>query len=239
MASRNQERERYYFEKFRQHYQLPSGEVVYSDKPDVRVVNASGGVVGIEITNLYVQDGSSASSEQVQRHKRLAVLKRAQHLHEAAGGRRIEVTVDFSPEHPITDVEKTANALATLALHTQSQSTQIVRPQTDCLAEVRCFTHNAKEYADARWNNAQVHTVPLLQLDRLTDIVKQKCESAKQYLPCDEYWLLVVVEFMDPAQDQELYIPSEQQFDHGPFERILVYKPAFEQVLQVPKRMWS
>jgi hypothetical protein len=60
----------------------------------------------------------------------------------------------------------------------------------------------------------------------------RKESKAADYAPCDAYWLLIVVDWADPAQDQEitttgLKLPSEV------FEKIIVYKPGFEDIAEV------
>jgi len=37
----------------------------------------------------------------------------------------------------------------------------------------------------------------------LTDIVRDKEVRARKYKKCDAYWLLVIVDSVNPAQDQE------------------------------------
>jgi hypothetical protein len=40
----------------------------------------------------------------------------------------------------------------------------------------------------------------------LEAIVREKEAKAAEYNPCDAYWLLVVVDWIDPAQEQEIRI---------------------------------
>ena len=48
-------------------------------------------------------------------------------------------------------------------------------------------------------------------------------------------WLLLVVDFMDPAQDQEIQWPAGAVLMQArTFERIWLYKPAFHEVLEIP-----
>jgi hypothetical protein len=79
-----QEIERHYFELFQKAYPLPAGTVGYGDKPDVTITGPR--VVGIEITNLYLMDGSNPSSEQVQAQRRSEAVARGQEIYEGAGG---------------------------------------------------------------------------------------------------------------------------------------------------------
>jgi len=62
----NQDIEKYYFEMFRKdkNYLLPSGNVIYSDSPDVIIDGKR--KIGIEITNFYHNPGTLTESEQIQ-----------------------------------------------------------------------------------------------------------------------------------------------------------------------------
>ena len=48
-------------------------------------------------------------------------------------------------------------------------------------------------------------------------------------------WLLLVVDFMDPAQDQDSRWPAGETLKKSPFERIFLYKPQFGEFVQVPQ----
>jgi hypothetical protein len=79
----------------------------------------------------------------------------------------------------------------------------------------------------------QCYSVPSLLPERLREVVHKKGEKAKAYQPCDVYWLLLVVDFMDLAQDQGLEWPTEARLGKSAFERVLLYKPQFAQVVEV------
>jgi hypothetical protein len=230
----NQEVERYYFEQFRSHYPMPEGELVYTDKPDV--ITRGSTAIGVEIANLYIVSGADPAGEQVQRIRRQQTLARAQALHLAAGGRRIELSVDFQPNQPILEVESVARALAELAKRIDSSPSGQVSPTLfKHIPQLRFVYNNARQYADAQWRSVQCYCLPSLSVERLHEVVQEKNQKAKAYQPCDVYWLLLVVDFMDPAQDQELWWPAEARLGESPFERILLYKPQFAQVVEVAK----
>lgn len=68
-----------------------------------------------------------------------------------------------------------------------------------------CFVYlNTEEYEDAKWRVMQVYDVPMMSRDRLVEIVRDKEVRARKYKKCDAYWLIVVVDFINPAQDQEI-----------------------------------
>ncbi len=49
---------------------------------------------------------------------------------------------------------------------------------------------------------------------------------------CDKYWLVVVVDFIDRAQDQEIRIDGFEKIDSTVFEKVIVYKTLFPHVLE-------
>jgi hypothetical protein len=71
-----------------------------------------------------------------------------------------------------------------------------------------------------------------MSLERLTDVLRSKEKKAKYYTPCDDYWLLVVVDFINPAQDQEIRIDNIK-LQSGVFEKIIIYKTAFKHLLEI------
>lgn len=229
----NQALERYYFEQFKSHYALPDGEITFTDKPDVIIRGPQ--TIGIEMANLYLVPGSEFRSEQIQRQWRLQVLKLAQKVYLKRGGRQIELSVDFNPSHPIQDIESLANKLATLATEAEPHPTgQLRRAAFAHIPELRFVYYNAREYANAKWRSVQVYRVPDLSPERVRDLVTDKTKKVDNYQVCDLYWLLLVVDLMDRAQDQDIAWPPGEIVDKGPFERVLIYKPQQGQVTHVP-----
>jgi len=96
----NPEIERYFFEKFRQDYPLPSGAIVYGDGPDVIVAGQRR--IGIEITSFFLEEGSLPQSEQVQRKLRNRVVLEAQKAFLAPGQKGMEITFGFNKNNPIS-----------------------------------------------------------------------------------------------------------------------------------------
>jgi hypothetical protein len=223
--------ERYYFEQFRTLYILPSGEITYCDKPDVIV--SGDHTLGVEITSLYIKDGSDCTSEQVQSVRRLEALCKAQVRHREKSGRQIELSVEFDPLHPIFDTESTVSKLVELAFEIEHEPTTLQGCLTGNAEGLRFVYHTGQEYPDAKWRCSQSFTVSVLDPDRLISIVEEKSKKVVDYKRCDEYWLLIVVDFMNSAQDQELILPTEFYLPKSSFSRILIYKPQFAQVLDV------
>jgi hypothetical protein len=225
--------ERYYFERFYAAYPLPDGILSYGDKPDVILRGEQ--KIGIEITNFFRQSGSLPQSEQRQKPWRTEIVATAQALYRAEGGRGIELTIRFDSSHPITPQRrrKLPGELASLAKQTDNQrSGPLDYSLLLSMPEIASVYLNARDYADATWRLNGAYHVEWMSIAGLEAIVREKEGKSGEYEPCDSYLLLVVVEGMDAAQEQEirvdgLKIPSDV------FEKIFVYKPGFEHVIEV------
>ena len=226
--------ERQYFEQFRSARWL-QGEPIYGDKPDV--ILKSDRKIGVEITNFYFAAGDDETSEQRQRQRRAKVISDAQGLHRAAGGRRIALTITFDPAHPIT-VERQGvlpQELADLAHRVDAHGKGSVSSNLFAASpEISMVWFDPEEHIGATWSGVQVYAPDFLEPRGLQEIVAQKESKAAGYRPCDAYWLLVVVEFFDPAQDQEI-IQGELRLAFSVFEKIFVYKTVTKEILEVTR----
>jgi len=229
----NSKIEQYYFEQFRRDYPLPEGDVNLTDKPDV-IVRADR-TLGVEITNLYIVAGSDPASEQIQRRRREKVLDRAHAAFLREGGKKFELSVDFDPLKPIEELETPALALTALAHKLETAETgQVSSLLFEHIETLRFVYLNAKEYSDPKWRLIQGFSVPSLSVERLREVVIEKSAKVSEYQACDRYWLLIVVDLMDSAQDQELVWPDTASLGASPYEKVLLYKPQYCQVLEVP-----
>jgi hypothetical protein len=232
-SSANANIEHHYFEQFRSHFSLPPGEIEYGDKPDV--VLRGERKIGIEIVRLYLVDGSDPAAEQIQSGWRHRVLESAQRAFLANGGRRIELTLSFNPRHPIKDVKSVAGALASIAPRiAEERGGEVRRALFAHIPEIAFVYHNPREYTDARWRLAQTYTTPLLAVERVLAIVESKHEKTDEYAQCDALWLLVIVDFADRAQDQDIRWPDAANTVPTKFERVIIYKPQFAESTEVP-----
>lgn len=228
-----QEVERFCFEDFAKRYPMPLGTPQFGDKPDVICVGAR--TLGIEIAELYLSDGSDDSSEQVQRHRQAAVVKRAQREYLMQGGKRFELHVEFDPRHPIKEVRPVAETLAARSGSLEVLSTQYLRgtPFKD-LPEVSAIYLNRREYGDARWLVGGGRYVPRLATDRMEHLVRDKERKLAGYTACDEYWLLLVVDWMDGAQDQDIQWPTGASPVETVFGKVIVFRPGWDEYTDVP-----
>jgi hypothetical protein len=231
------ESERYYFEMFREAYGWSGTSVEYGDKPDV-IVEASGKKIGIEITNFFLKAGNLPKSEQKQRLARQKVIQHAHKIYLGQKGRTFELTFTFDERHPILEQGKLANAIVALARRAEGgQTGQLASGLLEEIPELACVWLNAKDYDDAKWRIAQVYDVPIMSLPDLKAIIDEKELKATQYKACDAYWLLVIVDFIDAAQDQEIPDDVFKNLQSPVFEKVLLYKPQFGQIVEtIPDR---
>jgi hypothetical protein len=227
----NREKQVLYFEDFRKHYSLPEGIIEHDDKPDVIVRGER--TLGIEVTNFYLEDG--LESEQVQRGWRDQVLSDAQAIYQRTSSGRTKLTLGFDESVPIRDKGVLANKIAELGLRVEDLEAGPVRRDLffEDIPELFSVWCHVDEYEDSAWRLMQGHSGSLMSLESLRDIIKGKEAKLRQYKPCDAYWLLVVVDFFDFAQDQEIMIEGGLNTIRSEvFEKILVYKTVFGQVLE-------
>ncbi len=227
----NQDIEKYYFEMFRKDFPVPLGTVIYRDSPDVIVDGER--KIGIEITNFFHKCGTLPESEQVQSRWRDKVISEAQRLYQEQNDKQCEISFGFDKLNPIRDQKTLINQVIHLATQVQDCKTgQIGRDYFKQIPELSFVYLNNQEYEKAKWRVVQVHDVPMIAMKRLQDIVKDKEQLSRKYEKCDAYWLLVVVDFMNPAQDQEIQIDASIKLETKAFERVIVYKTLFGHVLE-------
>jgi hypothetical protein len=202
----NGEIEKYYFKKFIAHYSLPQGEIEYGDKPDVIIHGIK--TIGIEMSNLYLSCGKDNTSEQVQRERRNTVLEKAQTLYESKSNLKHEFTVSFDPKNPILNANAVSSRLVDFAVKENWASRFYTGKRLSHIPEVYSVFRSDAQYPDAKWKHAQVYDWQELSVPRLRELVSQKNGRISVYKPCDCYWLLLVVDYMDPAQDQDINWPK-------------------------------
>lgn len=228
----HREIESYYFEHFSENYKLPKGKVNYSDKPDVIIRGEK--KIGVEVTNFYLEDGSLPECEQNQIIKRTKVVKRAHKLFLEHVGKHYNVTFGFDKQNPINGVERLAHELAKFCTHIKlPQKGELDKEKFNHIPELGYVYFDDREYAKPRWRINQVYDVPLMSLKGLKKIIRKKEIKSKAYIKCDVLWLLIVIDLIDPAQDQEIDIKGLETIRSSVFEKIFIYKTEFEKVIEL------
>jgi hypothetical protein len=220
----NDKIERHYFEQFQKYYSLPDGCVTYGDKPDIIVRGAN--KIGIEITNIHVQPETLPESEQRQIPLRRAIVVEAQRIYLADGGKPIKLTFSFDKENYIrSDRKKALTAdLAMFARSCESQSDGEVNRILfrDLMPELRSIYLSTKKCAETNWLIIQDHALGPMSKVNLERIVREKERKAAGYELCDAYWLLLIVDGINSAQDQEIRI-DDPHVTSNVFEKIIVF----------------
>ena len=160
-------------------------------------------------------------------------MTKAQHFYEAQGGKKFELTLSFDRSVAIRDQTAVARKIAELASTLQECETgQLWRSDFQHIPELSFVYLNATEYPDARWRLSQSYNGVFMSLEKLRKIITDKEVKAREYKPCDAYWLLVVVDFMNRGQDQEIGADSLSGLTSEVFEKIVVYKTCFGHVVE-------
>jgi hypothetical protein len=71
-----------------------------------------------------------------------------------------------------------------------------------------------------------------MSADGLKEIIREKEAKARHYSTCAAYWLLVVVDFIDSAQEQEIRVDG-LMVESDIFQKIIVYKPQFDHIVEI------
>ncbi len=236
MGSRktNRDIEQQYFERFRKAYELPPGTVCYADKPDVLLKGSR--TIGVEVTNFYREPGSEEGSEQRQRPRRYEIVSEAHKLYLAVRDKGIELTIEFDPKNPITSAAKRTLPKKLAEFAARIDTLPMGAFYGDSLAdmpEIARIWFSGREWPNPKWvRPGQVHSYEEMSAARLRAIIVEKEAKATDYVPCDAYWLLIIVDWIDPAQDQEI-TTTGLKLPSGVFEKIIIYKPGFEEIAEV------
>jgi hypothetical protein len=150
------------------------------------------------------------------------------------GGRPLELSIGFNKSRPILDKVKVAHEIAAFANRARDRETgQVPKREYEDIPELQFVYLFAKPGRVATWRVMQVHDHGLMSIERLQEVVARKEVSAIQYRACDSYWLLVVVDFLDAAQEQEIRLQRQVgQVQSSVFEKVLVYKPYFGHIFE-------
>lgn len=227
----NQKIEEYYFEMFRKDYVLPPGEVKYGDKPDVIIEGPKR--IGVEITNFYIEDGSNLRSIQRQNEVRDNSVSEAQELYLGNRGKNIKIIFSFDNNNPIRNMNEFAKRLAELGKRIEKlEPGSVPKSIFGEIPELFSVDFYLVENSNAKWVSLGACRVSVMSRNRLVEIVKKKERKISAYENCDVYWLLVVVDFFDLAQDQGVPNDGFEKIKSLGFEKIIVYKPAENQILE-------
>lgn len=228
MKKTKEEKEKYYFDKFcmAQGFSWEVVEQCKPPKPDF--IGDDCRKIGIEITNYSIVDGGEASSEMKQSPQRQRIANLAHKMFLEDGGGQINVALGFN-----LIIERSKEEIARDIFHFVRDNQSLTNDRLTFYArmaipEIAFLYISSAEHSPAEWRLAQVHDVTTINIERLTEIIKGK--EGKNYTGCDAYWLLIVMDMMDPGQEQEIPRSELPKIPSQKFEKIFFYKTGYEQV---------
>ena len=170
--------------------------------------------------------GDALESEQRQTPLREGIVRSAQGIYRATGG-NVELSFNSNPDIPITPARRKMllDELANVAKRMDASATDRTSPiyPRPVIPEVANMYFTGDHYSDPYWRIFQVSTFTKMSRSTLEDIVREKEGKSQQYKKCDAYWLLVIVDWTDRAQDQEIRLEG-LNISSKVFERIIVHK---------------
>jgi hypothetical protein len=235
-AKSNQEIERHYFELFRRIYPLPNGQVIYRDKPDIIIEGEKR--LGIEVTIFYLERGELQQSEQNQRRIRKVVLERAQEMYIHKSG-KFEINFSFNRDHPIMNIQKLTCKIVQkmFELEKASLTEGISGYYLKDIPELDFVYINPNLYINPKWRNDQSHIgFKTMSVDKIKQILIDKERKAEKYIKCGAYWLLLVIDSFDRAQEQiipQKILNGEVKLASDVYEKIIIFQTAPEYVLEL------
>jgi hypothetical protein len=232
----NQEIERHYFELFRKVYPLPEGEIRYGDKPDIIIDGERR--LGIEVTNFYRERGEAIESEQNQRRIRKVVLKKAQQKYIHKGGKS-EINFSFNKDHPIRDIQKFTRKIVQkiFELEEASITGAISAYYLTDIPEIGFIYINRNLFGNPQWRNDQSQIgFKTMSIDKLKQILRDKEKKLTKYEKCDAYWLLIVIDSFDRAQEQLMpddVLNGEVKLASDIYEKIILFLNQEQQIVHL------
>jgi hypothetical protein len=166
---------------------------------------------------------------------REGIVADAHTIYRAAGGGDIGLVVGFNLASPV--VAKTRQSLAARlatfakAIETRASGEAARSLFHDVMPELD-YIYLIANHPGAVWRVQQVYGVNAMSAERLETIIRAKEAKATSYRSCDALWLLVVVGWIDPAQEQEIRIDG-LSIQSEVFDKIIIYKPNFEHIVEL------
>ena len=215
-------RERSLYDHFASLVEIPEGPLDFDGESPDFVIHGDR-TRGVEITELHVADGELSWQRQAPRRKE--ALRRAQAQYVAASGPAFDFNFDFKPLPATVSLDELARqALAAATASVNGTSGLISSDLLEPTPLVRWLYRPEPLYVDPRWHDMPCHSVPFLDPSNVQRVVNAKGEKLLSYRRCDRHWLVIGVDFWNPAQDQELAWPVETALDLCGFDRVFIVK---------------
>jgi hypothetical protein len=224
------QRERLLFNHFASLVEIPAGQLDEGGESPDFVIHGDV-TLGIEVTELHVKDGELSWQRQAPR--RAEALRRAGAQYVAAGGPAFDFNFDFNPLPAAISIDEIARqALTAATASANGASGEMSWDLLESTPLVRWLYRPALTYAEPRWNDMPCHAVPFLDPVNVQRVVNAKGQKLASYRKCDLQWLVIGVDFWNPAQDQELTWPADEGLNLCGFDRVFIVKTLHKAYLE-------
>jgi hypothetical protein len=236
--------EKYIFEKFQQEYNdMPTGEVIFSDRPDVIIKTSTKDTIGIEITECIYDEKLMSESEYQIRFNKLVMAELEKIL-----PYKFILSIELDSRIPLkqSQVESVIHGLTVLcstefANLEPNESRSIEQLDVDWgegtfeiqqlfynkgyrkmpkgISRIRICTY--ENLANSYHPESKGGAVPNFTSKQLGRILEKKEKSLKSYQTCTSHWLLIVegrdfYSYMDQ-------IEVEAEFSTN-FDKVFIYR---------------
>ncbi len=240
-ANRQKQHERFFLERFIDAAMLQAEIVEEREAPDF-IVRVACGLIGIEVTGLFISHDPSSNSMQAQESISTRIVSAAQRLYETSGAAPAHVTVCFDPSCDLRNLnrDQTAHELASFVQGLNLAEWQHVdwRPEEldGPLPYEVSFVHalGVPSFEMAHWGVARTGWVAPLDVTPLQARIDEKSKRLPAYQhEVSENWLLIVADATKPSQ----LIEAKDNFDprrvSSPFARTFFYRHPDKTVIEL------
>ena len=221
--------------------------MAFDDLPETRTDGFSGpdliadsqhGTIGIELSHVYQKNGTDPKALQNQLPLRKLLIHEANKIFmEKFGVCDRDVHFGFGRDGAIQGSRPRQKLAKELACFVQENIVneefgQLIWLDSELLEGCSVFI-SSKTYEDAKWQECSVHETPVMDFDVLKNKISQKNKKLRHYIPCDQHWLLLVIDFWDSAQDQQLPRAGWPALASTGFDKILIFKTVENECLEL------
>lgn len=236
MSNRNvdlqKQRERFLLGRFIAASKIDAKIVEERESPDF-IIRVGEGLVGVEVTELFITQGGNGSTPQAQEAISSQIAVKAQRLYKVASGPPAHVNFCFGPGQDLRALKRdeTAKMLCDYVLGLKLSLWQRVdwRPE-ELDGPVPCevsFIHalGVPSFDMAHWGVARAGWIAPLNPIPLQERIDEKAKRLQKYQAAiAENWLLIVADAMKPSSQIEVQPDFDSYAVQSPFSRTFFYR---------------
>jgi len=233
-------REGLVLEQFKQVYLcFPAGKISKGQagtEPDF-IIEDSTERIGIELTELPRNIGNDKLGILPQANLHRIILSNAERAYAALNNKKYKVYISFNEKSDIT--KKTLNPLVNFLVETINSTVQINPPRKGSPVQLGISSlfpyenqvhliqiYDFSDYHNYSWEICNSHSVESLNLEVLHERISSKEGKLSKglYTGCNQVWLLLYIDFWNPAMDQQIHKSLLPQVHSSGFQRIVIFK---------------